>query len=135
MAVSKDRTDFQEVALHSEGDEINTAQALQDAFEQATSLTNSRRASEDVRRPPANEARSPLDGLHPAMDPHPLGKQSDPGLSILQDSVLGLHPRGTYVFSCQEVHWSAKPVEVNVFPFNNNIIMRNWYCKLIKDIQ
>ena len=92
VAVSKDSTDFHEVSLHSYGDERSTAQALQDAFEQATSLTNGRRASEEILHVTSNESQIPLSGSSLGMDELAV----NPGLSILQDSALGMHSQGIY---------------------------------------
>lgn len=84
IVVSKDRTEFPEVSLDSvEGEE---GAAKQDPLVQA----NASKADvvEEVPHPPPDE-------------PCPLNTVSsggaDPGLSILQDSVLGLRPNGWYL--------------------------------------
>ena len=89
VVVAKDRTDFFEVALGSGGDDQSTAQALQDAFEQATHLKNDRKDSA-TSRPPAEvdpQVTKPVEVRRQ-------NRNVDPGMSVLQDSVLGMHPQG-----------------------------------------
>ena len=114
VAVSKDRTDFHEVSLHSSGgDEGHTEQALQDAFEQATSI-NGGRINEGVPRPhttmplpqppPVMTPQPPVDPPPPVNEPQGSHDESC-GLSIVQDSVLGMHPGG----NCHKVHHYLLP--------------------------
>jgi len=88
--VAKDRTDFFEVALGRGGEEDqSTAQALREAFVEATHLKDERRAEvvgEPVVSKDAEGRRNQFGRLHKG--------NVDPGMSVLQDSVLGMHPQG-----------------------------------------
>ena len=85
----KDNTEFHEVSLANNGDERDVAQALHDAFEEATA-PNSR--SRTGRLPhPSIEEPNPQAEEPPPPEPSP---HVDPGMSVLQDSVLGLKPNG-----------------------------------------
>ncbi len=91
--VAKDRTDFFEVALGRGGDDQNTAQALGDAFEQATNfrsrqLTDTQAQGEATASSlDAQERRNQFGSVH--------NRNENPGMSVLQDSVLGLRPEGS----------------------------------------
>lgn len=92
ISVAKDRTDFFEVALSMKRHDLNLAKELNDAFEQATHLKNERRYSNSSRPPSVAESEdsSATDDQRPAQN-------VDPGMSVLQGSVLGMHPDGIVV--------------------------------------
>ena len=95
--MSKDKTEFVEIALNYDGDEQSTEQALQDAFEQATALNTNGRRIEDVSShplpaPPSNQPNPPpaehyVNNFEPPT-------ADDLGMSVVQDSVLGMRPDG-----------------------------------------
>lgn len=87
---SKDRTEFVEVSLASGGGE--GSEAFQDAFENVQEPppppSNGDDGARDMPHPPSHEPRPPD---APSAN---ITAVSDPGMSILQDSVLGLQPDG-----------------------------------------
>ena len=92
-AASKDKTDFVEVSLASGGGE--GSEAFQDAFEHVQEPPR----PPPTPPPPSNGDVDAQNMPHPPPShetrlPNAPSAVSDPGMSILQDSVLGLQPNG-----------------------------------------
>ena len=118
--VAKDRTDFFEVALGKGGeDDQSTAQALGEAFVEATHLKDERRIEGGAEpvisgQNNAEERRNQYGRLHK--------RNVDPGMSVLQDSVLGMQANGTDALDsycdCTFVHiYSEQTFEVGLVEY------------------
>ena len=99
----KDTTEFTEVSLApgggggEEGEGANQ-QALQDALGVETTPASNDSGGGGGTRSSAPPLRGRSEPAGPAADPGKVqSSRVDPGMSVLQDSVLGLKPNGMYI--------------------------------------